>query len=147
MSVDLRPSSSGNRFGQVEDPRRLKIFFNSVKMKMLVFKKIRVKKIRYEGSEYGTHFAIQFLSKENYLLGKFENVDEQRVVERNWKKMMNWKKTILEDRTICTLDKDEHIVGISLGISNIDETKNCHHNGRHDCKFPEEWEINCSFRW
>ena len=87
-------------------------------------KKIRVKKIRYEGSEYGTHFAIQFLSKENYLLGKFENVDEQRVVERNWKKMMNWKKTILEDRIICTLDKDEHIVGIRLGISNIDETKN-----------------------
>ena len=87
-------------------------------------KKIRAKKIRYTGHEYGTHFSIEFLSKDNYVLGKFENVDTERVVERNWKTIMNWKSEVLLDKIICTLENDEHIVGVKLGISDIDENKN-----------------------
>ena len=64
------------------------------------------------------------MSKDNYVLGKFENVDTQRVVERNWKTIMNWKSEVLLDKIICTLDNDEHIVGVKLGISDIDENKN-----------------------
>ena len=37
---------------------------------------------------------------------------------------MNWKKEVLLDKIICTLDNDEHIVGVKVGISNIDDTKN-----------------------
>jgi len=64
------------------------------------------------------------LSKDNYVLGKFENVDTERVVERNWKTIMNWKSEVLLDKIICTLENDEHIVGVKLGISDIDENKN-----------------------
>lgn len=64
------------------------------------------------------------MSKDNYVLGKFENVDTERVVERNWKTIMNWKSEVLLDKIICTLENDEHIVGVKLGISDIDENKN-----------------------
>jgi len=51
-------------------------------------------------------------------------VDTERVVERNWKTIMNWKSEVLLDKIICTLENDEHIVGVKLGISDIDENKN-----------------------
>jgi len=51
-------------------------------------------------------------------------VDTEKVVERNWKTIMNWKSEVLLDKIICTLENDEHIVGVKLGISDIDENKN-----------------------
>ena len=84
-------------------------------------KRIRVRKTLYTGHAVGTHFAIEFLSKDGYLLGKFENQDEVRVVDRIWRRLNNWRQDIQQDEVIATLDSHEHIVGIKLGIAKIQE--------------------------
>lgn len=90
-------------------------------------KKIRFKKSKFQGcsdgNDFGTHISIEFLSHHGYILGKFENVDWERVVERKWKGVMKWNEEVLEDKIISTLENDEKIVGICLGIGKIDENK------------------------
>lgn len=52
-----------------------------------------------------------------------ENVDSQRVVEKNWVQLLGWEKRVLEEKTVCTLKADEQIIGIEVGTSDLDEDK------------------------
>lgn len=88
---------------------------------------IRLIKTRYrdphQDQQFGTHFQCEFLNDQNLLLGKFENVDEQSIVEAQWKEHLGWQGELLTKRDIAILADNEKIVGVKLGLHQLDPTK------------------------
>ena len=48
-------------------------------------------------------------------------MNEERVVVKDWLLNKNWTKYLIEDKIICTLENDEYIIGVTVGLGNIDE--------------------------
>ena len=42
---------------------------------------VRLRKTRYTGHDFGTHLEVEIIGENGHILGKFENVDGQRVVQ------------------------------------------------------------------
>ena len=56
--------------------------------------KIKFRRTKYAGQEekdFGNHYEIEFLSEQNYILGHFENVEGQKMVENQWVQDKGWK--------------------------------------------------------
>lgn len=68
---------------------------------------MRLRKTRYRGHDFGTHLEVVFIGECRHIIGKFENVDEQKVVQQEWVQQFKWEKEWLEDVSLCKLEQDE----------------------------------------
>lgn len=88
--------------------------------------KIRSKRTKYIGNkQFGTHVKIEFLSYDGYLLGKMENVHEEREVVEDWIQRRHWTVApgFPKDVDIYTLNPSEAIIGVEIGLSKMSETR------------------------